>query len=67
MHEVYMLHWVICGPETGAKARPFKLDWARSLRDQCKAADVPFFFKGNPKGGYLLDGVKHFNWPEVGR
>lgn len=39
------LDWVICGGETGPKARPMHPDWVRSLRDQCKAADVPFFFK----------------------
>ena len=62
------LDWGICGPESGPKARPFNLDWARSLRDQCAAAGAPFFFKGirNPEGkDYLLDGVKHFEWPEV--
>lgn len=39
------LSWVICGAETGPGARPMDLDWARSIRDQCQAADVPFFFK----------------------
>jgi protein gp37 len=39
------LHWAICGGESGAKARPMHPDWARSLRDQCQAAGVPFFFK----------------------
>lgn len=39
------LHWVIVGGESGPKARPMHPDWARSLRDQCTAADVPFFFK----------------------
>lgn len=37
--------WIICGGESGHGARPMHPDWARSLRDQCKAADVPFFFK----------------------
>lgn len=37
--------WVICGGESGAKARPMHPQWARSLRDQCAAAGVPFFFK----------------------
>lgn len=37
--------WVIVGGESGPNARPMHPDWARSLRDQCKAADVPFFFK----------------------
>lgn len=37
---------VILGGETGPGARPMHPDWVRSVRDQCKAADVPFFFKG---------------------
>ena len=40
-----MLDWVIAGGESGPNARPMHPDWARSLRDQCKAASVPFFFK----------------------
>jgi protein gp37 len=40
-----LLHWVICGGESGPGARPMHPDWARSLRDQCVAAGVPFFFK----------------------
>ncbi len=39
------LDWVICGGESGRHARPMHPDWARSLRDQCAAAGVPFFFK----------------------
>ena len=37
--------WVICGGESGPNARPMHPAWARSLRDQCVAAGVPFFFK----------------------
>lgn len=37
--------WVICGGESGPKRRPFDPAWARSLRDQCRTAGVPFFFK----------------------
>jgi protein gp37 len=39
------IHWIICGGESGAKARPMHPAWARSLRDQAVAAGVPFFFK----------------------
>lgn len=39
------IHWVICGGESGSNARPMHPDWARSLRDQCVSAGVPFFFK----------------------
>lgn len=37
--------WVICGGESGPGFRHFDPDWARSLRDQCQAADVAFFMK----------------------
>jgi protein gp37 len=40
-----LLHWVVCGGESGPKARPMHPDWARSLRDQCQDAGVPFFLK----------------------
>ena len=40
-----ILDWVITGGESGPGARPMHPDWARSLRDQCVAAEVPFFFK----------------------
>lgn len=40
-----MIDWVIVGGESGPGARPMHPDWARSLRDQCNAAGVPFFFK----------------------
>lgn len=39
------LDWVICGGESGPGARPMHPAWARSLRDQCEEAGVPFFFK----------------------
>ncbi len=39
------LDWVICGGETGPGARPMQKEWARSLKDQCVGAGVPFFFK----------------------
>lgn len=39
------IDWVVVGGESGPKARPMHPDWARSLRDQCQRAGVPFFFK----------------------
>lgn len=39
------IHWCIAGGESGPGARPMHPDWPRSLRDQCAAAGVPFFFK----------------------
>lgn len=39
------LDWVVVGGESGRNARPMHPEWARSLRDQCEAAGVPFLFK----------------------
>lgn len=39
------IDWMIVGGESGPGARPISPDWARSLRDQCAAASVPFLFK----------------------
>ena len=71
------IHWVICGGESGPKARPMHPDWARSLRDQCAEAGVPFLFKqfgehneqgqrvGKHTAGRLLDGREHNEFPKV--
>jgi len=64
------IHWVIVGGESGPNARPMNSDWVRSLRDQCVAAGVPFFFKqwgqwidaGHAEFGKLPDGkIIHIN------
>lgn len=39
------IHGVIVGGESGPGARPMHPDWARTLRDQCRAAAVDFHFK----------------------
>jgi protein gp37 len=39
------LDWVIVGGESGPGCRPMALEWARDVRDQCRAAEVPFFMK----------------------
>lgn len=52
------IDWVIVGGESGPRARPMHPDWARSIRDQCAAAGVPFFFKQwgewRDRGGHVL-------------
>lgn len=70
------LDWVIAGGESGPGARLMHPDWARSIRDQCKAAGVPFFFKqwgefdhrnirvGKKEAGSILDGREHKEWPK---
>ena len=39
------IDWLICGAESGAGARHMVPDWARSARDQCNIAGVPFWMK----------------------
>jgi len=39
------LDWVVVGGESGNGARPFWIEWARSIRDQCQVAHVSFFLK----------------------
>jgi len=39
------LDWIVVGGESGPGARPMHPDWARTLRDQCAGAGVPFLFK----------------------
>ncbi len=64
------IEWVIVGGESGPNARPMHLEWARSVRDQCIAQDVPFFFKQwggfRPKsGGRELDGREWSQFPAL--
>lgn len=64
------IDWVIVGGESGRRARPMHEAWVLSIRDQCKAARVPFFFKqwgGVQKsrtGRYLL-GRTYDEFPAV--
>lgn len=62
------IHWVIVGGESGAGARAIHPDWVRSIRDQCAAKRVPFFFKqwgGTRKKltGRILDGATYDAMP----
>lgn len=74
------LDWIICGGESGPHARPMRPNWARSLRDQCQKAGVPFFFKqwgewgsleDHPGTGYLVGdkrtGFFEDQWPKDSR
>jgi len=61
--------WVIVGGESGPHSRPMEIEWVRSLREQCEAAQVPFFFKqwgGTRKKltGRTLDGQTHSQFPK---
>ena len=66
--ELAGIDWVIVGGESGPGSRPLERNWVVSIRNQCRAAKVPFFFKqwgGNPKGkaGRELDGRTHDDVP----
>ena len=66
------LDWVIRGCESGPGARPFDVNWARDLRDQCQDAGVPFFFKQGRENGKIVkmpepDGVVWNQYPEARR
>lgn len=50
------IHWVIVGGESGVGARPMQENWVTSIRDQCKAQGVDFFFK--QWGAWGADGVR---------
>lgn len=62
------IDWLIVGGESGPGHRPFDPKWARILRTEAEAAEVPFFFKQHggrtpTAGGDLLDGVRYKAWP----
>jgi len=73
------IQWVIAGGESGRRARPMKPEWARSVRDQCQSAGVPFFFKqwgahnevgqrlAKTKTGRCLDGRTWNSLPVLGQ
>lgn len=44
-HAPKTIHWIIAGGESGGQAQPSHPGWFRSLRAQCQAAGIPFFFK----------------------
>lgn len=67
-HEERGLSWVITGSESGHGARPMSEDWVRSLRDQCIASKVAFFYKQNALNGRKiptpeLDGQRWMQFP----
>jgi protein gp37 len=62
------IHWVIVGGESGHGARPIEAVWVRSIRAQCRAQKVPFFFKQwggvrKSETGRMLDGRTYDEFP----
>jgi protein gp37 len=61
------IDWVIAGGESGPGARRMEPGWVTGIRDQCRAAKVPFFFKqwggvNKKKAGRVLEGR---TWEEM--
>lgn len=64
------IHWAIVGGESGPGARPIEPAWVRSIRAQCRAQNVPFFFKQwggvrKAQAGRELDGRTYDEFPEI--
>ena len=68
--DLSQIHWVIAGGESGPGARPVDSEWLIDLRDQCREASVPFFFKqwggrNKKKAGRRLQGRTWDEMPKV--
>jgi protein gp37 len=62
------IHWVIVGGESGPGARLMKKEWVLSIKEQCRSAHVPFFFKQwggvrKSTAGRLLQGKTYDEFP----
>ncbi len=61
------IDWVIVGGESGPGARPMSPEWVTDIRDQCRKAGLPFFFKQwggvrKKQAGRMLEGK---TWDEM--
>jgi protein gp37 len=68
LFDLCKIDWVIVGGESGAGARPMRKEWVLSIRNQCQAAGVPFFFKQwggvrKKEAGRTLDGRTYSEFP----
>lgn len=64
------IDWVIVGGESGPRSRPMKVEWVRTIRDQCVSRGIPFFFKqwggtNKKKAGRVLDGEIWDEMPDL--
>jgi len=63
------IHWVIVGGESGPGARPMEPLWVHEILHQCRAANVPFFFKQwggvrKSRTGRVLNGRTYDEYPD---
>lgn len=59
--DLFGIDWVIVGGESGPGARLMRKEWVMSIRDQCRKAGLPFFFKqwggvNKKRSGRILEG-----------
>jgi protein gp37 len=64
------LDWIIVGGESGPGHRPFDVDWARSLHEECAMSGAAFHYKQfggftHAEGGCLLDGREYKEFPRA--
>lgn len=71
------IDWIICGGESGPKARPMSKEWVLHLKHLCDSKSIPFFFKQwgtwgedgvkcNAKAnGCSIDGQTYQSWPKA--
>ncbi len=63
------INWVIVGGESGPRSRPMKKEWVIKIRNQCRRAKVPFFFKqwggtNKKKAGRTLESRTWDEYPQ---
>jgi len=68
--ELNGIAWVIVGGESGPGARPIRKEWVTAIRDQCRQANIPFFFKQwggvrKSASGRLLNGREYSEFPAL--
>jgi protein gp37 len=64
------IDWIIVGGESGRTPRPIKEEWILDIKDQCKKANVAFYFKqwggtNKKKNGKSLRGKQYTEMPEI--
>jgi protein gp37 len=60
------ISWVICGGESGPKARPFHTSWAERLQTQCEAAGVPLFMLSEIDRKMAINRLRKWNLDGTG-
>jgi protein gp37 len=64
------IDWVIVGGESGRTPRPIKEEWVLDIKDQCRKANIAFYFKqwggtNKKKNGKSLQGKQYTEMPRL--